>query len=101
MWFTFYVNDDGVCFLILESDYMTSDEVVSHTSSLGFSFAGYFSGYPLMGVSSSGGTVTVGRYCSGASLTFSSEEEIEMFINKLVAVVQWKRNNVKNGKLLK
>lgn len=101
MWFTFYVNKDGLCFLILESDDMTSNEIVSHTSSIGVSFAGYFSQHPLMGIGTSSNTVTIERYCSGASLTFSSEEEIDDFIQKIENVVVWKRNNVSNGKLLK
>lgn len=101
MWFTFYVNKDGICYLILESDYMTSDEVVAHSSSLGFSFAGYFAGRPIMGISPTNSTVTIGRYCSGASLTFSSEEEIDAFIEKIDKVVEWKRKNVSDGKSLK
>ena len=101
MWFTFYVNQEGACFLILESDYMTSDEVVSHSSSIGVSFTGYFSKNPLMGVGTSRSTLTVERYCSGASLTFSSEEEIDNFLQKIDNVIEWKRMNVENGQLLK
>lgn len=89
MWWTFYVNDDGQCYLILESDYMTSDEVVGYTSSRSSTLGAM-----------SGNTV-IRNYCAGANLVFSTEEEIDQFIAKLGKAAEWKRANVENGKLLK
>lgn len=101
MWFSFFVNSKGQCYLLLESDYMTSDEVVAHSSSIGYSFAGLLTNNPLMGIGSSSSTTTVERYCSGASLMFASEDEIDNFIKKIDQVIEWKLKLIENGKLLK
>lgn len=101
MWFTFYVDEDGNSYLILESDVMSSEEVVAHSSSSGVSLVGLLSGNPLVGFGSSKHKTIINRACSGASLVFSSEEEIDVFIQKVENVAEWKRNNIMNGKLLK
>ena len=100
MWFTFYVDEDGNSYLILESDAMTSEEVVAHSSSSGVSLVGLLSGNPLVGFGSSKHSTIINRACSGASLVFSSEEEIDDFIQKVENVAEWKRNNISAGKLL-
>lgn len=94
----FLVSFDGSCYMVLQSDYMTSDEVVSHGYTVGSSY-NFMSGRWGMGFASA--TTSVTRYCSGASLTFSSTEEIDMFIKKLYDAKQWKETNKKQGKLFK
>jgi hypothetical protein len=99
MWFTFYV-EEGNCYLILESDYMTSEETIAHSSTLGFSFRSFFSGSSFLGVDYSSSKIIEKRYCSGSFLVFSSEAEIDVFISKLENVAAWKKNNIIEGKLL-
>ena len=94
---TFYVSRTGKCYLILESDYMTSEEVVAQSSAYSLSYTGNLQNFA---VSSGYGEVVVERYCPGASLMFSSSTEIDDFIAKLRSVVEWKLKNVENGKLL-
>lgn len=94
----FMVSSDGSCYMVLQSDYMTSDEVVAH----GYSIGG---GYDFMsgrwGMAYGYSSTSVTRYCSGASLTFSSPEEINMFIQKLYDAQQWKKRNKEQGELFK
>jgi len=89
MQFTFYVDDEGNCYMLLESDYMTSEEVVAYSSAR----------YSTLGTMTS--STIVKHYCSGAYLVFTTEEEIDQFAAKLDKVIEWKRANVENGKLLK
>ena len=92
----FFVNEKGKPFFILKSDYMTSDEVVGSFSSLSFS---NMMGNPFIGVlGSSNSKYTIGRYCGGSTLTFSSPEEIDEFVNKLISTMKWKEKNVSISK---
>lgn len=50
---------------------------------------------------SSNGSCFLVLKCSRASLTFSSSEEIDMFIQKLQDAKQWKQTNKEQGKLFK
>ncbi len=93
----FYVSRAGKCFLILETDYMESDEVVAQSSAYSLSYTGNLRNFA---VSSGYSEVVVERYCPGASLAFSSSTEIDDFIAKLRSVVEWKLKNVESGKLL-
>lgn len=92
----FYVDDTGKCYLVLDTDYMTSDEVVEHgvSSGVGWGFGGL-----MVGRRSNETSIT--HYCAGASLFFSSEQEIDSFIAKMNAVKKWKEGNVAVGKLFK
>lgn len=76
----FYVDENNSCYLILQSDYMTSKEIVASISPAG---------------SWHRNDVTVGHYCSGASLIFSSSDEITTFIEKLRAADDWKKQHKK------
>jgi len=93
----FYVDRSGDCYIVLESDYMTSKAVVAESSSFSYSM----SGGAILGFGGSSGRVVAEKYCSGSSLVFSSEKEIEDFIDALNKAVQWKRQNLEFGKLLK
>ena len=93
----FIVSSVGSCHLALQTDYMTSEEVVQHGFSIG-SFGSVLGRWNIgMGYSKT----SVIRYCGGASLTFSSSEEIDMFIQKLYDAQQWKKNNKEMGKKFK
>lgn len=94
----FMVSCEGACYMVLQSDYMTSDEVVAHGYSIGSAF-NFLSGRWGMVFASS--NTSISRYCSGASLTFSSPEEIEMFIQKIIDAKEWKKRNIEQGKLFK
>lgn len=94
----FIVSSDGSCHMVLQSDYMTDGEVVEYSYSVG-TVRNYASGRWGMGFASS--TTSVTKYCSGASLDFSSPEEVDMFIQKLYKAKEWKENNIKQGKLFK
>lgn len=89
MWFTFYIDNDGNCYMLLESDYMTSEEVVAYSSAR----------YSTLGSMNS--STIVNHYCSGCYLVFSTEEEIDLFIAKLNKVVEWKHDIVEKGKVLR
>lgn len=101
MWFTFYVDGDCNSYFIFESDAMWSGEVVAHSILSGVSFVGLISGNPIVGIGSSSSSTVINRSCSGASLVFSSEEEIDTFIQKVESVAEWKRDNVASGELFK
>lgn len=91
----FYVDNTGKCYLVLDTDYMTSEEVVEHgVSSWGF-------GGRMLGLGRTSSETTVTHYCAGASLFFSSEQEIDSFIAMMKAVKKWKEGNVAVGKLFK
>ena len=94
---TFMVAQDGACYMVLQSDDLTSEEVVAHGYSIG-SF-NLLSGR--WGSSYTYSTTSMIKYCSGASLTFSSIDEIEMFIQKIYAAKEWKDNNIEQGKHFK
>lgn len=94
----FIVSSEGLCYMVLQSESMTSNEVVAHSYSVGNAF-NFLSGR--WGVAFGSSTTSIIRYCAGASLVFSSPEEIDMFIQKLYGAKEWKTNNIKQGKLLK
>lgn len=94
----FMVSQDGTCYLVLQSDYLTSSEVVAHGYSIGNAY-NFLSGR--WGLAFASSTTSITRYCSGASLTFSSSEEIEMFIQKLYDAKEWKKRNKEQGKLFR
>lgn len=87
-----YVDNAGKCFMVLDTDYMTSEEVVEGSV--------YSTGFYFSGIKVSQET-TITHYCPGASLFFSSEQEINLFINKMNKVKRWKEQNVAAGKLFK
>lgn len=91
----FFVDDIGNCHFILQSDYMTSQETIAETSSRILTFTTTLLG----GYSNS--QLSLARYCSGSSLTFNSKDEIDEFINKINATIDWKEQNINNGKLFK
>ena len=92
----FSVNANKQAFCVIESDYMTSTEVVGHSSSIGISMLIPFTN-TAWGLSSNSTEIVVGKYCDGASLTFSSEKEIDTFIQKLINVSKWKKDNISIG----
>lgn len=92
----FSVNNLGECFLVLQSDNMQSEELVGESSMLGGSYTSKFNVGSIFGSSSQ---VTIKHYCSGASLTFRSSNEIDAFIEKLKNVLDWKnKQNSRNKK---
>ena len=92
----FSVNNIGECFLVLQSDNMQSEELVGESSMLGGSYTPKFNVGSIFGSSSQ---VTITHYCSGASLTFRSSDEIDAFVDKLRNVLAWKdRQNSRNKK---
>lgn len=93
---TFFINRNGDCYLILESDYMSSTEVVSASIGLAMSYTDNFDNLSL---ATSGSTVYEWKYCPGASLMFSTSSEIDEFIESLRRVVKWKKQNIADGKL--
>lgn len=96
----FYVDIDGECHFILESDYMTSKELAAQSSSIGLSFAGSLL-HGVLGIGSSESEITIGRYCAGSYLSFKTVDEINEFIKKLQDAVDWKKQNISDGKVLK
>ena len=84
----FYVDKDGGCQFILQSDYMTSEEVVGMSSgNIGFNWGNT--------------NYSISHYCGGSSLSFTSKEEIDEFINKLTDALDRKKKIISDGKLLK
>ncbi len=92
----FLATADGNCLLLLQTDYMTSTEVVSHSYSVGRAY-NLMSGRWSLSFSSN--EISITRYCSGASLMFSSTEEIDYFANKLKKAKDWKNKNIQQCKL--
>lgn len=97
----FRVDKNGNCILSLETDYMTSEETVAHITTFG-------SYNTLIGSTSwiwSGGSnrsnIVQDKYCSGASLSFSSSDEVHLFIEKLQKISKWKKEQKNAGKRLK
>jgi len=45
--------------------------------------------------------IVVGRYCAGSYLSFKTVDEINEFIKKLQDAVDWKKQNINDGKVLK
>ncbi len=89
----FLVDEKGKPYFVLKSDYMTSAEVVGKSS---LSFASL-----VLGFGSSSSTYTIGHYSGGATLIFSSPEEIDEFTNKLQSTIDWKEKNVSISKEFK
>jgi len=101
MWAMFFVDAEGDCHLILESDYMTSSELAATSSSVGLSFAGSLLRSGIIGISSEKTKIEVGRYCGGSSLSFKSSDEVKEFIKKLQDALVRKMQNITDGKNLK
>ena len=85
------VDAFGKCNFVLQSDDMQSEESVGEISSTGGIFVG--GGKGIGGFFGSGSQMTITHYCSGASLTFKSIEEINEFIAKLQNALNWKNKN--------
>lgn len=92
----FFINEDGKCYLVLDTDYMTSEEEVEHGVSYGIGFVPFGL---TMGKTSN--NIINYYYCPGASLFFSTVEEIDSFIEKINIAVEWKKRNIEIGKLFK
>lgn len=94
----FLVDEGGNYFLVLDTDYMTSDQVVQH----GVSYSSAYNATSgRWSTSWARSETTVIHYCPGASLFFSSEQEVNNFAAKLNMVKQWKEGNIAAGKLFK
>lgn len=98
IWSNFSVSSNGSCYLIIQTDYMTSEEVVAEQS-----FNGSVSNWSTggWGLTHNSGKTTVTRRCEGATLTFSSDEEIDRFIVKLSQAMKWKKENQKQSRLFR
>ena len=92
----FYVDDEGKCFLVLDTDYLTSEEEVEHGVSYGIGI-----GFGGLGIGKSSMNLLYHYYCPGASLFFSSEDEIDFFVEKIKNAVKWKKSNIEIGKFFK
>lgn len=68
----FFVDEQGNCQFVIQTDRMTSEEVVSTISPVGSFYKD---------------EVAVKHECSGASLSFQSSEEIDKFIETLESVM--------------
>ena len=68
----FFVDEHGNCQFVIQTDRMTSDEVVNTISPAGSWYKD---------------EVIVKHECSGASLSFQSSEEIDKFIEMLESVM--------------
>ena len=97
----FFVDEDGGCHFILESDYMTSSELAGKASSLSLSYSGSLLRGGIVGMSNAETQISIGRYCGGSSLMFKTSDEIKNFIGKLKAAVEWKKQNISDSKVLK
>ena len=97
----FRVDKQGMCLLSIETDYMTSEENVARTTTYGSYASLIGSNQWIWGGLYGSGKITQEKYCGGASLTFSSIEEVEIFIKKLKDVAQWKLNQNKTGSKLR
>lgn len=93
---TFYVNNDGHCFAILETGALKSKEVVAK----GFSLATAVSPNGRWNTAWSRSEESIIRYGNSAYLIFANREEVNMFINRLDAAIRWKDNNREIGKTL-
>ena len=94
----FLVDEGGNYYLVLDTDFMTSDQVVQH----GVSYSSaYNAGSGRWSTAWARSKTTVTHYCPGASLFFSSEQEVDSFASKLNMVKQWKEGNIAAGKLFK
>ena len=98
MKYKFFVDSNGDCYLIMESDYMTSTETVSESYAFTSSYNAYLN---VLGLGFRKSEVNIERYCGGASLIFSSESEINGFINTLRKVANRMRYNWENGQIFK
>lgn len=97
VWLRFFVDDNGECFFIMETDYMSTDEVVSKNLSTGWGYSFAWGG------GWGGGTTKteIQRYNSGAHLTFSSTDEIEQFLEKLQKAVEWSKKSKEANRLFR
>lgn len=93
----FYVDKGGRCFLILETDKFSLKETEERGVSNGIVFS------PRYGIvfNTASNTISKERSFSGASISFSSTEEIDSFIGKLRRVASWKNDNNATGRLFK
>ena len=94
----FSVDANGKCFLVIQSDRMSSDEVVGESSSIGGSS---ILGTSIAGIFGSTSEMKVGHYCNGASLTFSSGVEIDNFITKIQNVLDWSKQQKSKSSIFK
>lgn len=97
----FRVDKYGNCVLSLETDYMTSEETVAHSTTYGLYSTLVGSNRWIWSGGSSRTNVVQDKYCGGASLSFSSAEEVHVFIEKLQTISEWKKVQKKAGKKLK
>lgn len=98
VWAKFYVDGNGDCFLIIETDKMSTDEVVSKTLSGGWSNS-LLGGNMHYGSSKS--KTEVQRNSAGASIVFASVEEIDECISKLQKAIEWKKEREKMQKMFR
>lgn len=82
----FFMDENGKCFFILQSDYMTSTNTIAESSVFGFSNIG-----GLLSFSGAYSSISVSHYCNGALLIFESEEEINSLINMMRKALKWKK----------
>ena len=94
----FYVNREGDCFLIIESSKISYKEDVAKSNSSMITFAPRYGG---INIGFGNSNVTKERTCEGATIVFSSVEEINKFKQKLYRVAVWKKKNAEDGKLFK
>lgn len=92
----FRVDAEGNCYIVLETGNLTAKEAIS-TSSNGFTFV---LGQGLFWNSGKKHVIQEKHY-TGTSLVFSSIDEVDLFIEKMKAAMDWKRNNLNEGKLFK
>lgn len=93
----FYVDKGGRCFLILETDKISLKEPEERSVSNGIAFS------PRYGIvfNTANNTISKERTFNGASISFSSKEEIDSFVGKLHSVAVWKTKNNATGRLFK
>lgn len=95
VWAKFYVDENANCFLIIETDYMSADEVVSTNISTGWGYSMAFGG----GWRASHGKTEVLRSAGGATITFASVAEIDQCISQLQKALDMKDQNKKNSRM--
>lgn len=98
VWAKFHVDDNGDCFLIIETDKMSTDEVVSKTLSGGWSNSLFWGN---MNYGTSKAKTEVQRNSAGASIVFASVEEIDECISKLHKAIEWKKEREKMQKMFR
>lgn len=96
---TFFANAKGEAFCVIETNQLTSIEVVGHSYTIGQAKDGFHSDNLIWDLGEP--RMMEDKYCNGASLYFSSENEIDILCQKLKKAVEWKRNNKDLGKAFK